>query len=103
MRRLGGWMKRIRPVWLAVGLLACFSSGAFADVSMQLTSVSGSGIMGGVYTSPYHVSVDGTPMLLICDDFLFEIPSIPYSWTATSATLADLPSRPPRFPRCPDP
>jgi hypothetical protein len=65
--------------------------------NMTLTGVNAGYVMGGVYTSPYNVTVNGTPMLLICDDFTFEIPSIPWSWTATTTDLSALPSSTPRF------
>src|SRR5262249_17394927 len=69
---------------LAVVLLLGCATAAFADsVSMTLTGVNAGYVMGGVYTSPYNVTANGTPMLLICDDFTFDIPSIPWQWTAT--------------------
>jgi hypothetical protein len=82
---------KLRILGLAALLMALCASSALASVSMTLTGVQGSYVMGGVYTSPYHISVDGAPMLLICDDFTFDIPSIPYSWTATTTNLSSLP------------
>jgi len=79
-----------RFLWI-VAVLAVCTSGTFAqDVSMTLTSVTGDGIMGGVYTSPYSITVGTTPMLLICDDFTYNIPTIPYSWTAQTTSLTSL-------------
>jgi hypothetical protein len=83
MRNIG------RHVFWAVALLACSSIGAFAE-SMTLTGVGLDGVMGGVYTSPYSVTAGGTPMLLICDDFTFNIPTVPYSWTAQTTSLTSL-------------
>ena len=47
--------------------------------------------MGGVFTSPYGITVDGTPMLLICDDFTTDI-SLYQTWNATQNTLTQLSS-----------
>jgi hypothetical protein len=68
-----------------------------APTNMMLTGVNAGYIVGGVYTSPYNVTANGVPMLLICDDFAFDIPSIPWSWTATTTALSALPSSTPRF------
>jgi hypothetical protein len=48
---------------------------------MQLLGVPSGENMGGVYTSPYQVSVNGTKMLLVCDDFTTDI-SIGHTWNA---------------------
>jgi hypothetical protein len=48
--------------------------------------------MGGVYTSPYGISInDATPVPLICDDFTTDI-SIGQTWTATQTTFAAIES-----------
>lgn len=85
--------KLLKPLFLVTSLSIC-ATGAFANVDLTLTGVNAGYVMGGVYTSPYSVTVTNngvsTPMLLICDDFLFNIPTIPYSWSAIPTTLADL-------------
>jgi len=79
--------------WASIGLLCC-AAGAFADVGMTLTGVDAGYVMGGVYTSPYSITVTSngvsTPMQLICDDFLTDIPSIPYSWSAIQTDISDI-------------
>ncbi len=56
--------------WL-LGLVALsLASSAFAGpVSFKLTGVGSHAVMGGVYTSPYNATIDGVPVLAICDDF----------------------------------
>jgi hypothetical protein len=74
-------------------LLCCISTTqAFAASDTLTLKNTGAGyVMGGVYTSPYGVSINGspTPTLLICDDFLTNI-SIGQTWTATQTTLGAL-------------
>lgn len=80
--------------WTAV-LLAFCASVALADdpVTLKLTSAGAGSVMGGVYTSPYGVSItDGqtkTSTLLICDDFWTDV-SINQTWTANVTTLQEL-------------
>lgn len=81
-----------RSFYLAATVLVCCATAAFADVSMQLTGVNSGYVMGGVYTSPYSITVGGTPMLLICDDFTTNI-SLGYSWSASTTSLTDLQGR----------
>lgn len=89
-------MTRMTRYVLAVGaLLAALVPGAVAqDAQMKLTGVNAGYVMGGVYTSPYAVTVTqngvSTPMLLICDDFLTNIPTIPYTWSATQTDIAQI-------------
>jgi len=78
-----------RHILWAATLAACCGT-AFADVNMTLTGVGLDGVMGGVYTSPYSMTVNGTPMLLICDDFTFNIPYVGYQWTAETTSLSTL-------------
>jgi|HubBroStandDraft_4_1064222.scaffolds.fasta_scaffold112716_2 hypothetical protein len=80
----------LKSLYLSGALLAYCGQGAFAQVSMTLTGVNEGYVMGGVYTSPYSITANGTPMLLICDDFTFDIPSIPYAWTAGTTSFASL-------------
>jgi hypothetical protein len=80
----------LKSLYLPAALLVFCGQGAFAQVSMTLTGVNAGYVMGGVYTSPYSITANGTPMLLICDDFTFDIPTIPYSWTAGTTSFASL-------------
>jgi hypothetical protein len=77
-----------RPFKKAIILMACFAAGACA-ADMTLTGANLGTVMGGVYTSPYQITVDHTPMLLICDDFTTNI-GVGLEWTATVTSLADL-------------
>lgn len=55
--------------WLLGFAALSLASSAFAgNVSFKLTGVNGA-TMGGVYTSPYNATIDGVPVLAICDDF----------------------------------
>ena len=55
--------------------------------------------MGGVYTSPYGISVNsGSPTLLICDDFTTDV-SLGQTWTARRTTLDALQAEPIRWER----
>ena len=79
---------------LAVGLVlvvACLVSVAWADDTLTVQNTAAGAIMGGVYTSPYGITVNGTPTLLICDDFETDI-SLGYSWSANPTTLAQISS-----------
>ncbi|MBZ5625335.1 MAG: hypothetical protein LAQ69_42540 [Acidobacteriia bacterium] len=75
----------------AIVLLACFAAGAFAATdTLQLQTAGAGYVMGGVYTSPYGISINGgAPTLLICDDFTTDI-SLGQTWFATVTSLADL-------------
>jgi hypothetical protein len=74
-------------------LLVCMVPGAWADttVNLQLVSVSGTTQIGGVYTSPYGISINGgaTTVPMICDDYITDI-NTGYSWTATVNTLTTI-------------
>ena len=65
---------------------------AFADpapVTVQLTGVQG-GYQGGVYVTPYYLSINGgTPIDVVCDDYTHEV-SVGESWSATISTFANL-------------
>jgi hypothetical protein len=74
---------------LAVAALLCVAASAFADDSLKLVGTNASYPMGGVYTSPYSVSVNGQTELMICDDFLTNI-GVGYSWSATESSLTAL-------------
>jgi len=93
-----------RSFCLSTAALLCCALGAFAqDVNMQLTGVNAGYVMGGVYTSPYSVSVNGgAAALLICDDFTTNIPYIGYSWTAVPTDITAIlnntnPAETPKF------
>jgi hypothetical protein len=68
-----------------------FQRAALADVTLQLVGTDQSFNMGGVYTSPYQIDLNGatTPLALVCDDFTTDI-SIGYSWSASVYTLSDV-------------
>jgi len=91
---------RILTVTLAfLGVLFLLQPAALADpVTMELTGAP-SGNLGGVYTSPYQISVNGSSEeLLVCDDFETDI-NFGYEWTANEYTLANVTnSGPQKFP-----
>jgi hypothetical protein len=74
-------MNRASNCLLVVALLAA-APAAFAD-TLQLTGIGNGTNYGGVYDSPYDISINGgTPsMLLSCDDFATEI-NVGDSWSA---------------------
>jgi hypothetical protein len=92
-----------RPFYWGAALLVCFTAGAFATDTLTLQNVNQSGVMGGVYTSPYTISVNGVSTLLICDDFLTNI-GIGLTWQATETSLQSLQSSSSalKFPNPPD-
>jgi len=68
--------------------------GAWAQSdTLTLVNVGPGNVMGGVFTSPYGISIDGstTPVPLICDDFATDT-SIGETWTATQTTFAAIES-----------
>ena len=69
-------------------LLASLAPVAWAD-TLVLQNTGADAKMGGVSTSPYWISVNGTPMLLISDDFTTSVLS-GETWTATPATLTQI-------------
>jgi len=69
---------------------ASVASAAWAD-SLTVQNTGASAAMGGVYTSPYGIAVNGTPTLLICDDFETDI-SLGYTWSASPVTLTQIDS-----------
>jgi hypothetical protein len=81
-------MKRtlISALWCAA-TLAFSGSAAFAQTLTLLNPPNSGYTEGGVYTTPYNISVNSTPMQLICDDFTTDI-SIGESWTTTATTLS---------------
>jgi hypothetical protein len=92
----------LRRLALLLAISAVTGTCALADVSMKLMNAGASYVMGGVYTSPYGVSInDGAPTMLICDDFTTDI-NLGQTWTAIVTTLDELqagtnPSGTPKF------
>jgi hypothetical protein len=81
----------IKTLCSAVLLIGCSAFGA--TETLQLVSAGAGNVMGGVYTSPYGISISGngptTTTLLICDDFQTDI-SLGETWTATETTLTQI-------------
>jgi len=85
-------------------LLMCCGAPSIWGVqdTLKLENTGANYVMGGVYTSPYGVSINGgPPALLICDDFTTDV-SLNQTWTATVTSLAELqagtnPSNTPKF------
>jgi hypothetical protein len=70
--------------------LPCLAIGGWAQDTLTLKNAGANYVMGGVYTSPYGISINGgAPVPLICDDFTTDI-SIGESWTAIPTTFAAL-------------
>jgi hypothetical protein len=81
---------RIKPSLGAVLLLLGLVAGLQAADTLNLTSAGANSVMGGVYTSPYGISVNGGPTtLMICDDFTTDI-SVGLTWTANQTTLTQI-------------
>lgn len=85
-------VKRILILGLmCAAVLVCCGTGALGQ-TLQLLNPPNTGYTeGGVYTSPYNISVNGTPMQLICDDFTTDI-SIGESWGTTATTITTIDS-----------
>ena len=78
----------VAPLSLLAGLIL-LQPKAMAD-QLQLTGLKTGFSMGGVYTSPYLISVNGQPTLMFaCDDFTTDI-SIGHTWTAYEVTLSQV-------------
>ena len=83
---------RPRTSYLALLALTCMTSGAWGQVTLTVANAGAYANMGGVYTSPYGLQIDGgSPTLMICDDFLTDI-YVGYSWQANVTTLSSLSS-----------
>jgi hypothetical protein len=71
-------------------LLPLLAVGAWADDTLTLENAGANYVMGGVYTSPYGISINGgSPVSLICDDFTTDI-YLGESWDAIPTTFAAL-------------
>ncbi len=78
----------VAPLALVAGLIL-LQPHALAD-QLELEGVRPGFTMGGVYTSPYLISVNGQPTLMFaCDDFTTDI-SIGHIWTASQVTLSQV-------------
>ena len=87
-------MGAIWPVRYVRGLvlvLACLVSVAWADDTLVVQNAGAPAAMGGVYSSPYGITVNGNLALLICDDFTTDI-SLGQSWIADATTLTTVDS-----------
>jgi hypothetical protein len=83
-----------RKRWAVRGLVlvfACLASVAWADDTLVLQNAGAWSAMGGVYTSPYGITVNGTPTLLICDDFETDVYQGD-TWDANPVTLTQISS-----------
>jgi len=82
---------------LSLGMVAglCFVGSAAAQVNMELVGTNSSYNMGGVYTSPYQLSIGGVTTWAICDDFLTDI-GMYSTWQAEAYTLSDVTSTGPQ-------
>lgn len=83
----------LKSLYLAGTLLLFCGGGAFAQDSLTLLSPpnTGNANAGGVYTSPYNISVNGVALQLVCDDYLNDI-SVGETWLANVTTLTTLTS-----------
>jgi len=80
----------VRTSWLLGLATLSLASGAFAGtVSFKLTGTGNNAVMGGVYTSPYNATIDGVPVLAICDDYATHS-SVGQTFTATVTNVASL-------------
>jgi hypothetical protein len=85
-------MTRASSCLMALGLLAAAPAVFASTVGMELIGVGNGTNYGGVYDSPYDISINGNPaMLLSCDDFATEI-SVGQTWSATSENASSVDS-----------
>jgi len=69
----------------------CFAAAGLAQLTMQLVPPTASGpVLGGVYISPYTALINGTPTLVICDDFETDVSLNTPPWTAYATTVSSL-------------
>lgn len=75
-------MARGAKCLIGLGLLAATPAAFASTASMELTGVGNGTNYGGVYDSPYDISINGAvAMLLSCDDFATEI-GVGSTWSA---------------------
>lgn len=83
-------MTRTTKCLLALGLLSAAPAAFASTVSMELTGVGNGTNYGGVYDSPYDISINGAgAMLLSCDDFATEI-GVGSTWTAMTESAGSV-------------
>jgi hypothetical protein len=79
-----------RKMWcvpIVMGLVGIAAIAQAETVTMQLTGVGNGYVMAGVYTSPYTGAINnGTPIPIICDDFVDDS-FLGETWTATHSTV----------------
>jgi len=89
--RAGIWSLAV----VLVGICLVFPGVARADIyNLTLNSETTNLVMGGVYTSPYDISVQGNglradTLALSCDDYVTDIYN-GYSWDANAINLSDI-------------
>lgn len=82
-------MKKLLTASLFFIALLIFASPAWADpITMTLDS-KGSTTQGGFPIGPYTATVDGTPMSIVCIDYLHH-QSVGATWTADVSDFSDL-------------
>jgi hypothetical protein len=72
---------------ILAGLLAAFSLAIPAAADTVTFQGATGPVLGGVYTAPYQISIDGSTVNAVCDDFGHEV-YVGESWTATAETFA---------------
>jgi hypothetical protein len=79
-----------RTLIVSLSSLLFLAVPAFADpVGVQLTGVQG-GYQGGVYVTPYYLSINGgTPIDVVCDDYTHEV-WVGEAWSANVSTFSNL-------------
>lgn len=93
----------LRVVLSILGVLVLLPAVAMADpVQLTLTGTEHGWSMGGVYTSPYKIRINGNSqdvLALACDDFTTDI-NFNYSWYANIYGLSDVTDDgPQKFPK----
>jgi hypothetical protein len=83
-------MTSVSKCLIALGMLAPASACLASNVTLELTGVGNGTNYGGVYDSPYDISINGADaMLLSCDDFATEI-SIGSTWSAMTENASSV-------------
>ncbi len=93
--------KHLQVVLFGLMMVSTFASSAAADQLSFSGVYSTDAVMGGVYSSPYWVTIDEVSTLAICDDFETEVPST--TWQAIQYSLSDVSSTGPQKFRSPQP
>jgi len=74
-----------------VGLSLCLLPSALAQELSLTVLPPQNAVMGGVYTSPYTINVNGVPELLICDDFTTDI-TLGEQWPTSTTSMSTVDS-----------